>query len=151
MGWFDVLFVFVCFLLNLSNKTKLWPHISALSDLPSAWIWHTLECQFVSSWDSQEDRGTKTIVASWHCHPESFCASGKFLRVTLEIALGSFQTVWKISGLSRWSGKVPDSLENFQRVWKISGWSRKFPESFRLVRIFSRWFRKFPIAWKVSG
>ena len=54
MGWFDVLFVFVCFLHNLGNKTKLWPHISALSDLPSAWIWHTLECQFVSSWDSQE-------------------------------------------------------------------------------------------------
>ena len=35
-------------------------------------------------------RGTKNIVALWHCHPESFCASGKFLRVTLEIALGSF-------------------------------------------------------------
>ena len=43
-------------------------------------------------------RGTKTIVASWHCHPESFCASGKCLRVTLEIALGSFQMVWKVSG-----------------------------------------------------
>ena len=29
---------------------------------------------------------------------ESFCASGKFLRVTLEIALGSFRMVWKVSG-----------------------------------------------------
>ena len=62
-------------------------------------------------------RGTKTIVASWHCHPESFCASGKFLRVTLEIALGSFQTVWKISG---WSGKSPDSLDIFRMVQKVS-------------------------------
>ena len=41
-------------------------------------------------------RGTKTIVASWHCHPEVFCASRKFLRVTLEIAPGSFWMVWKV-------------------------------------------------------
>ena len=26
-------------------------------------------------------RGRKTCVAGWHCYPESFCASGKFLRV----------------------------------------------------------------------
>ena len=26
----------------------------------------------------KEIRGPKTIVAWWHCHPESFCASGKF-------------------------------------------------------------------------
>ena len=38
-------------------------------------------------------RGPKTLVAWWHCHPEGFCASRKFLRVTLEIALGSFRTV----------------------------------------------------------
>ena len=38
-------------------------------------------------------RGPKTMVAWWHCYSESFCASGKFLRVTLEIALGSFRTV----------------------------------------------------------
>ena len=38
-------------------------------------------------------RGPKTMVAWWHCHPESFCASGKFLRVTLEISLGSFRTL----------------------------------------------------------
>ena len=42
-------------------------------------------------------RGAKTIVASWHCHTESFCASGKFLRATPEIAMGSFRTPWKIS------------------------------------------------------
>ena len=35
----------------------------------------------------------KNWVAEWHCHPESFCASGKFLHVTLEIALGSFRTL----------------------------------------------------------
>ena len=33
-------------------------------------------------------RGTKTIVA---------LPSGKFLRVTLEIALGSFRMVWKVT------------------------------------------------------
>ena len=44
--------------------------------------------------------------------------SGKFLRVTLESALGSFQTVWKISV---WSGKFPDSLDIFQMVQKVSG------------------------------
>ena len=44
-----------------------------------------------------QHRGPKTIVASWHCHPESFCASGKFLRVTLENVLGSLRTVCKIS------------------------------------------------------
>ena len=43
-------------------------------------------------------RGTKTIMASWHYHPKSFCASGKFLRVTLEIALGTFRMVWKVFG-----------------------------------------------------
>ena len=42
-------------------------------------------------------RVPKTWVAGWHCHPESFCASGKFLRVTIEIALGSFRMVWKVS------------------------------------------------------
>ena len=62
-------------------------------------------------------RVTKTIVASWQCHAESFCASGKSLRVTLEITLGSFQMVWKVSG---WSGKFPDSLESFRIIWKVS-------------------------------
>ena len=63
-------------------------------------------------------RGTKTIVALWHCHPEIFCVSGKFLRITLEIALESFQMVWKVSGLS---GKFPDCLESYRMVWKVSG------------------------------
>ena len=44
-----------------------------------------------------EGRVPKTWVAGWHCHPEGFCASGKFLRVTLKIALRSFRTLWKIS------------------------------------------------------
>ena len=74
--------------------------------------------------------------------------SGKFLRVTLEIALGSFQP----------SGKFPDSVNIFR---KLSRLSRKFPlslESFQIVRIFSGWSGYFPdgpesfrIAWKVSG
>ena len=39
----------------------------------------------------QTHRVPKTWVAGWHC------ASGKFLRVTLKIALRSFRTLWKIS------------------------------------------------------
>ena len=39
--------------------------------------------------------------------------SGKFLPVTLEIAMGSFQMVWKVSG---WSEKFSDNLESFQIV-----------------------------------
>ena len=35
-------------------------------------------------------RVPKTIVASWFAIRKRFCASGKFLRITLEIALGSF-------------------------------------------------------------
>ena len=100
-------------------------------------------------------RGTKTIVALWHCHPESFWASGKFLRVTHEIALGSFQTVWKISG---WSGKFSDSLNIFQMVHKISGYPGKFPDSpdiFQMVKKVSGKTGKFPdifrMVQKVSG
>ena len=58
-------------------------------------------------------RGPKTIVASWHCHPESFCASGKFLRVT--------HLHWEVSTPS---GKFPDrqdGRERFQIAWKFSG------------------------------
>ena len=48
-------------------------------------------------------RGPKTLVAWWHCHLESFCAFGKFLRVTLEWnGMGSFRVVLIFSG---WSGK----------------------------------------------
>ena len=59
----------------------------------------------------------KTLVAQWHCHLQSVCASGKFLRVTLEIAVRSVRTVWKISRSSRY---FPDG-----------------PESFRIGQIFS--------------
>ena len=70
--------------------------------------------------------------------------SGKFLRVTLEIALGSFRMVWKVSGES---GKCPDGLESFRMVWKLSGWSGKFLdclETFRMVWKISGWSGKFP-------
>ena len=52
-------------------------------------FWKTSESDIMSSWSLVRilngvfvrTRGPKTIVASWHCHPESFCASEKFLRV----------------------------------------------------------------------
>ena len=103
-------------------------------------------------------RGTKTIMASRQCNPESFCASGKFLRVTLEIGLGSFRMVWKVSGES---GKFPDSLESFRMVWKLSGWSGKFLdglESFWMVWKVCGWTGNFPdglesfrMFWKLYG
>ena len=83
-------------------------------------------------------RGAKTLVAGWHCHPESFCAFGEFLRVTLEIALGSFRTIWKI----------------FQIVWIFSRLSGKFPDSLKVSR-YAGYFLDDPesvwIAWKVLG
>ena len=63
-------------------------------------------------------RGTKTIVAAWHCHPESFCAPRKFFRETLEIALENFRKVWKVCG---WSRRFPDILGSFWMVWEVSG------------------------------
>ena len=54
---------------------------------------------------------------SWHYHLEGFCASRKFLRVTLQIALGSFHIVWKVSKLSE---KFLDGLESFRTIWKVS-------------------------------
>ena len=96
-------------------------------------------------------RGRKTQYASMHCIPESFCASGKFLRVYTKLtlkssqlsgkfpdSLESFRTVWKDSDKSR---KFPDSLERFWIVWKVSNKSGKFPDS----------LESFRIVWKVSG
>ena len=68
-------------------------------------------------------------MASWHCHQESF------LRETLEIALGRFGTVWKVS---RWSGKLPDDLKIFLMVQKVYGFPGNFSdflESFQMVCI----------------
>ena len=93
-----------------------------------------------------QDRVPKTSLARWHCQPESFCASGKFLRVFTKLpikcslninrrvnkcgnfsdCLESFKAVWKIL---RQSGKFPDSLESFQTVWKVSRQCGKFPDS----------------------
>ena len=105
-------------------------------------------------------RVPKTSSARRHCRPESFCASGKFLRVFTKLdininlrvnnflhfpeCLESFSTVWKVSGKS---GKFPESMESFRRVWKVSGQSGKFPdslESFQTVWKLSRQFGKFP-------
>ena len=70
-------------------------------------------------------RGTKTIVASWHCRP------GKFLRVRKVFA----RYTWNCTG------KLSPGLESFRIVWKVSGWSRKLPDN----------LEGFPITWKVSG
>ena len=64
-------------------------------------------------------RVRKSPLARRHCQPESFCASGKFLRVYTKLTLKSSQL----------SGKFPDSLESFWTVWKVSGQSGKFPDS----------------------
>ena len=94
-------------------------------------------------------RVRKTHVAWWHCHLESFCASGKFLRVSRKSTIKrhaqstDFQMVWKVSG---WSGKSQDGLESFQMDWKVSIWSGKFPdglETFRMVWKVSGWCGKF--------
>ena len=89
-------------------------------------------CQFVQTFRSKATvffllqieslcQRPKTWMTGWHCHLESFCEFGKFLRiwkvlcVTLETKLESFWTVWKVS---RWSGMFPDGLEICQMVWK---------------------------------
>ena len=106
-------------------------------------------------------RVPKTWVSGWHCHPESFCASGKFLRATawncngeFPDPLENFQIVWIFSGLS---GKFLDSLESFRIGWIFSGWSWKFPDIFRMIRKISGQRGKFLdslesfwIGWKVS-
>ena len=79
--------------------------------------------------------GPKTWVAGWHCHPESFCASGKFLRVTLKIARGSLRTLWKIS---RQSGYFPDFPESFQLAWKVSRQAVYFPDRLDIVRMIRK-------------
>ena len=119
----------------------------------------SLACHTGVSWSiSPQGRGAKTWVAGWHCHPESFCASGKFLRVTLEIALGSFRTLQIISGQA---GYFPDDPENFRIAWKVSGQAGYFPddpENFWIAWKASGQAGYFPddpknfrIAWKVSG
>ena len=60
-------------------------------------------------------RGTKTIVA---LPSGKSMRVQKFLRVTLEIALGSFRMVWKVSGES---GKFLYGLESFRIIWEVFG------------------------------
>ena len=121
-------------------------------------------CSHLSCYLGGVGRVRKTHVAWWHCHLESFCASGKFLRVSRKSTIKrhaqstDFQMVWKVSG---WSGKSQDGLESFQMDWKVSIWSGKFPdglETFRMVWKVSGWCGKFLdglesfwIVWIVSG
>ena len=138
-----------------------------LSNMHDIFFFNIVNFEFLL-WAS---RVRKTHVAWWHCHLESFCASGKFLRVSMKSTikrhvqkhrfpdgLETFLMVWKVSG---WSGKFSDSLESFWMVWKVSRWSGKFPdglESFWMVWKVSRWTGKFPydlenfrMVWKVTG
>ena len=119
---------------------------------------------------SVQGRVPKTSSARRHCQPESFCASGKFLRVFTKLpikcslninlrvnkcgkfqdSLESFRKVWKFPRRSR---KFPSGLESFPRVWKLSERSRKFPdrvESFRTVWKLSSQFGMLWTVWKVS-
>ena len=68
--------------------------------------------------------------------------SRKFLRVTLEIALGSFRTVWKTS---RQSG-------NCRMVRKVSGQPGKFPDRldiFRMIEKFLDSLDRFAKLWPI--
>ena len=100
-------------------------------------VWQVLRCYI---------RGRKSHVLWRHCHPESFCAPGKFLRVTMKSTikrhakmqrfpdgLETIQMAWK---LSRWPGNFPDGLETFQMARKLSRCSGNFPdglETFQMV------------------
>ena len=72
-----------------------------------------------------EARVPKTSSAHRHCRLESFCASGKFLRVFTKLAIK-----WSLNiKVSKQSGKFPNSLESFRTVWKVSEQCGKFPDS----------------------
>ena len=99
-------------------------------------------------------RVRKTSLAHWHCQPESFCAYGRFLRMSTKLAqnqvktkyksekfLDSLEGFWKVWKVSRQSGNMLDSLESFRTVWKGFGQSARFP-----TKLESFW-----TAWKVSG
>ena len=107
-------------------------------------------------------RVPKTLSARRHCRPESFCASGKFLRASTKLVRNqvktSFWTVWKIS---RQSGNMTNNMESFQTVWKLSGNSEKFSvslESFWTIRKIFGQSGEFPdslkgfrTVWKYAG
>ena len=95
-------------------------------------------------------RGRKSHVLWRHCHPESFCAPGKFLCITMKSTIKrhakmqrfpdgieTIQMAWK---LSRWPGNFPDGLETFQMARKLSKWPGNFPDG----------LETFQMAWKLS-
>ena len=75
-------------------------------------------------------RGRKTQYASMHCIPESFCTSGKFLRVYTKLTLKSSL-----------SGKFPDSLDFFPHSTVQASFYGQF--------VFTR--KNFPNAQKLSS
>ena len=63
-------------------------------------------------------RVPKTSSARRHCRPESFCASGKFLRVFTKLPIKcSLKINWRVKKC----GKLADCLEIFRTVWEVSG------------------------------
>ena len=115
-------------------------------------------------------RDRKTHV-SWHCRPENFYVSVKFLRVSMKSTLKrhdkmhrfpdvlvTSHMVWK---LFRWSEKfTDDGLESLRMVWKVPRWSGIFQdclESSQMVWKVFVWsgnftdgLESFRIVWKVS-
>ena len=53
------------------------------------------------------NRDRKTHVSWRHCHPESFCASGKFLRVAMESIIKKHAKMQRLL----------DGLETFRMIW----------------------------------
>ena len=112
-------------------------------------------------------RVPKTWYAGMHCIPESFCASGKFLRVRKvfarieKIGYKMKPEIFSALKFSRLSGNLPDYLETFRTVRKLARLSGNFPDSpeiFQTVWKLSRLFRNFPdspetfrTVWKLSG
>ena len=70
---------------------------------------HTLFCR--RTWYCLDFRVRKTHVSWWHCHLESFCASGKFLRVSMK------STIKRHAQMHRF----PGGLQSFRMVWKVFG------------------------------
>ena len=88
-------------------------------------------------------RGRNRSRAREHCSPESFCASGKFVRVECNC-----QYIRKTTGLS---GNFPDCLEIFQMVLKPSRLSGNYHYKNKWSLGTSFDSGGFPVVCKLSG
>ena len=99
------------------------------------WIQHI--CKNLFQWRT---RVPKTSSARWHCQLESFCGSGKFLRVSKEWSKKCSPNInWRVNKC----GKFPDCLKSFRTVWKLSKRSWKFPDRLENVQTVWKVFRQF--------